>query len=88
MLQRAEDLDAGRLSSEDLKGCSLWVGHGTDDWVTSFRATARFMDRLEIKDKTFRVYDGHYHKRTFGHECLKRSFADAQKSTLSLEMIN
>ncbi|KAL8991144.1 MAG: hypothetical protein Q9177_000376 [Variospora cf. flavescens] len=62
MLQRAEDLDAGRLSSEDLKGCSLWVGHGTDDWVTSFRATARFMDRLEIKDKTFRVYDGHYHK--------------------------
>ncbi|KAL9061857.1 MAG: hypothetical protein Q9206_000264 [Seirophora lacunosa] len=62
MLQRAEDLDAGRLTSEDLQGCSLWVGHGTEDQVTSFRATARFLDRLAIKDKTFRVYNGHYHK--------------------------
>ncbi|KAL9014941.1 MAG: hypothetical protein Q9173_000446 [Seirophora scorigena] len=62
MMQRAEDLDAGRLTSEDLEGCSLWVGHGTEDQVTSFRATARFLDRLAIKDKTFRVYNGHYHK--------------------------
>ncbi|KAI4129067.1 MAG: hypothetical protein LQ338_002417 [Usnochroma carphineum] len=62
MLQRAEDLDAGRVLSKNLEGCSLWVGHGTEDRVTSFKATARFMDRLDIKDKTFRVYEGHYHK--------------------------
>ncbi|KAL8821780.1 MAG: hypothetical protein Q9223_000253 [Gallowayella weberi] len=62
MLQRAEALDSGHLSFNDLDGCKLWVGHGTKDRVTSFEATARFMDRLEIKDKTFRIYDGHYHK--------------------------
>ncbi|KAL8922091.1 MAG: hypothetical protein Q9208_005401 [Pyrenodesmia sp. 3 TL-2023] len=44
MLQRAEDLDAGKVS---LKNISLWVGHGTEDRVTSFKATARFMDRLD-----------------------------------------
>lgn len=63
MLQRAEDLDAGRVTSQNLENCALWVGHGTEDRVTSFKATARFMDRLEIKDKTFKAYPGHYHKR-------------------------
>lgn len=36
----------------------------TDDRVTSFKATARFMERILVQDKTFRIYDGHYHKRT------------------------
>lgn len=65
MLQRAEDLDTGKVSLENI---SLWVGHGTEDRVTSFKATARFMDRLDRMeqkiDKTFKVYDGHYHKCT------------------------
>ncbi|KAL8724172.1 MAG: hypothetical protein Q9166_008098 [cf. Caloplaca sp. 2 TL-2023] len=62
MLQRAEELDAGRLSFDDPQGYSLWVGHGTEDRVASFEATARFMDWLKIRDKTFKIYDGHYHK--------------------------
>ncbi|KAL9641126.1 MAG: hypothetical protein Q9204_000305 [Flavoplaca sp. TL-2023a] len=62
MLQRADDLDSGRLVFDDIESCKLWVGHGTEDRVTSFKATERFMDRLKIKDKTFRIYDGHYHK--------------------------
>ncbi|KAL8944196.1 MAG: hypothetical protein Q9216_000620 [Gyalolechia sp. 2 TL-2023] len=62
MLQRAEDLDSGNFPSGDLEGCSLWVGHGTEDRVTSFKATARFMERILVKDKTFRIYDGLYHK--------------------------
>lgn len=65
MLQRTEDLDGGRLPTGDLEGCSLWVGHGTEDRVTSFKATARFMDRIPIKDKTFKIYDGYYHKRAW-----------------------
>lgn len=63
MLQRAEDLDAGKVS---LGNISLWLGHGTKDRVTSFKATARLMDRLDATerkmDKTFKVYDGYYHK--------------------------
>ncbi|KAI4185745.1 MAG: hypothetical protein L6R41_003928 [Letrouitia leprolyta] len=62
MLQRAEDLDSEKFPSNSLEGCSLWVGHGTDDRVTSFKATARFMERILVQDKTFRIYDGHYHK--------------------------
>ncbi|KAL9604856.1 MAG: hypothetical protein Q9219_000304 [cf. Caloplaca sp. 3 TL-2023] len=62
MLQRAEDLHTGRLPTEDLRGCSLWVGHGTEDRVTSFKATARFIESIPVKDKTFKIYDGHYHK--------------------------
>ncbi|KAL9605823.1 MAG: hypothetical protein Q9179_001009 [Wetmoreana sp. 5 TL-2023] len=64
MLQRAEELDRGGVSLDNIENCRLWVGHGTEDRVTSFKATARFMDRLRIKDKTFKVYDGHYHKCT------------------------
>lgn len=63
MLRRAEELDQGKVLLNDVEGCRLWVGHGTEDRVTSFKATARFMDRLQINDKTFRVYDRHYHKR-------------------------
>ncbi|KAL8694434.1 MAG: hypothetical protein Q9218_000926 [Villophora microphyllina] len=62
MLQRASELDRGEVQFDDVEGCRLWVGHGTEDRVTSFKATARFMDRLQIKDKTFKVYEGHYHK--------------------------
>ncbi|KAL8660969.1 MAG: hypothetical protein Q9202_006039 [Teloschistes flavicans] len=63
MLQRAKELDEGDVHLDDVKCCRLWVGHGTEDRVTSFKATARFMDRLQIRDKTFKVYHGHYHKR-------------------------
>ena len=62
MLQRSEELDRGELLFDDVEGCRLWVGHGTEDRVTSFKATARFMERLKLKDKTFRIYKGHYHK--------------------------
>ncbi|KAL8973162.1 MAG: hypothetical protein Q9183_000125 [Haloplaca sp. 2 TL-2023] len=62
MLQRSEELDRGELLFDDAEGCRLWVGHGTEDRVTSFKATARFMERLKLKDKTFRIYEGHYHK--------------------------
>jgi acylglycerol lipase len=41
---------------------SIWIGHGTDDKVTSFDATRRFVDVLSVKDKSFEVYEGAYHK--------------------------
>lgn len=68
MLQRAEDLDSGRVIFNDPEACRLWVGHGTEDRVTSFKATERFMNGLKIKDKTLKIYDGHYHKRMFRTE--------------------
>ncbi|KKA21385.1 Lysophospholipase [Rasamsonia emersonii CBS 393.64] len=40
----------------------IWIGHGTDDRITSFDATKRFVDVLSARDKTFKVYEGAYHK--------------------------
>ena len=63
MLQRGEELDSGKVRFDDLSDCSLWVGHGTEDQVTSFKATERFVSRLHVKDKTFQSYQGYFHKR-------------------------
>ena len=65
MLQRAEELEKGTVVIKNEDGLRLWVGHGSGDKVCSFDAAQKFMDRLDIKDKEFRVYDGWYHKRRF-----------------------
>lgn len=63
MLSRAADLDNGKVELKDGKGnIRLWLGHGNQDRVTSFAASQRFMERLGVKDKEFKVYDGWYHK--------------------------
>lgn len=62
MLQRAEELDKGELRITDREGMGIWVGHGTADKVCSFEATRRLMERMDLKDKEFRIYDGWFHK--------------------------
>lgn len=66
-LARAAELDKGQLPLKDDQGGSLpklriWLGHGTADRVTSFEASQKFMERLAVQDKEFKVYDGWYHK--------------------------
>ncbi|KZF25023.1 alpha/beta-hydrolase [Xylona heveae TC161] len=60
MLQRTADLRSGRWSVP--AGISLWVGHGTEDKVTSFEAAQAWVQSAQAVDKTFRVYRGWYHK--------------------------
>ncbi|KAG6995454.1 glucose-6-phosphate 1-dehydrogenase [Physcia stellaris] len=62
MLQRAEELERGTVVIKDRTNLQIWVGHGSGDKVCSFDATQKFMSRLEVKEKDFRVYDGWYHK--------------------------
>jgi len=61
MLERAEDLETGKVTVEG-EGLRVWVGHGSGDLVTSFDASQRFVDGLKVEDKEFRIYDGWYHK--------------------------
>ena len=68
MLDRAEELDTGRVSIEDTEGCRLWLGHGGSDLVTSHEATIRFMGRCKVKDKTLKVYDGCFHCGTYSED--------------------
>lgn len=65
-LARAAELHRGVVvfSEGDVEGgqCRIWLAHGTADRVTSFEASERFMERLTLRDKEFKVYDGWYHK--------------------------
>lgn len=42
----------------------LLVAHGTSDRITWFDATKRMFEAVQVKDKTFKEYDGGYHKLT------------------------
>ncbi|CRG92320.1 hypothetical protein PISL3812_09377 [Talaromyces islandicus] len=42
----------------------LLVAHGTADRITWFDATKRMVEAVPLKDKTFKEYDGAYHKLT------------------------
>ena len=63
MLQRAEELERGAVTITEKDDLQIWVGHGSGDRVCSFDATQKFMDRLRVKDKEFKIYDGWFHKR-------------------------
>lgn len=79
MLQRAADLTAlaeGK-SVEGLKlnpGCPVWLGHGTEDYVCSFEESKRLFEKLEVEDKTFKAYEGSYHKLHAEPDGVKEEF--------------
>ena len=65
--ERAEQLSSGLAMPVDKalgkqSPASVLLAHGTADAVTSFSASKNFMDKLQVKDKEFRSYDGWYHK--------------------------
>lgn len=69
MLERADELDKGVVTvkegDEEIDGVRIWVGHGSADHVCSFNAAQRCFERLAVKDKEFKTYEGWYHKRGF-----------------------
>lgn len=58
MLERGDELDRDVVV---VKGGSFWIGHGTEDQITSYDASKRWFDRLAVQDKVFKSYDGWYH---------------------------
>jgi acylglycerol lipase len=40
----------------------VWIGHGTEDRVTSCFLSQAIFDKLDVKDKTLKLYEGAYHK--------------------------
>lgn len=68
MLDRGAHLVSGRVKlpvDDNGEGGQLriWVGHGTEDRVTSFEASRKWMEELKVEDKEFKAYEGWYHKR-------------------------
>ena len=66
LLDRTIGLAAGKVTIGDDAGeggvTRIWFGHGTEDKVTDFSASKKLADSLDIKDKEFKVYEGHYHR--------------------------
>ena len=60
MIDRAAALDEGKVVPGK-KVKSLWVGFGSGDEIVRCDAAKQFFDRVDIKDKTFKEYDGWYH---------------------------
>lgn len=79
MLQRAAELTAlgegKKVSGLKLdSGCPVWLGHGSEDGVTSFDASKRLFEKLKVEDKTFKTYDGAYHKLHAEPQGVKEEF--------------
>ena len=61
MLDRGEQLNTGKVTIDAGEGVRLWLGHGSGDLITSCEASKKFVDRCQVKDKEFKVFDGYYH---------------------------
>ena len=74
MLSRGEELDRGKVVIKDRDGLHMLLAHGTEDKVTSHEATKKlFGERLNIKNKTLKLYEGNYH-------CRRKHAIDPSKS--------
>lgn len=67
MLDRTAQLCGGKIIIPDGAGeggCTrIWIGHGNKDGITSYHASKRLYDALQVKDKEFKTYEGYYHRR-------------------------
>ena len=62
-LDRAAELDAGEAVPADHERFHLLVMHGTEDAVTDSKATKEYVEKLKVKDKTLKLFDGCFHNR-------------------------
>ena len=72
MLERAAGLQRGSIvipnsvgSGDAATKMRLWISHGTHDGVCDFEGTKDWFEKVTVEDKTFKVYDGWYHKCLF-----------------------
>ena len=91
MLQRAADLTA-TAKGQTVQGVGLrtvfgidqpesgsvpiWISHGTEDRVTSCLLSQTMFDKLDVPDKTIKLYDGAYHKLHAEPDGLAEDFAN------------
>jgi acylglycerol lipase len=67
MLDRTNSLSSGKVVIPDTAGeggvTRIWIAHGDQDGITSYHASKRLFDNLQVTDKEFRTYAGSYHRR-------------------------
>lgn len=74
-LDRAADIDQGRMPLTDADAKSIWLAHGTADYICDFRGSERwFNEDCKVKDRTLQVYEGWRHRSKFCALRLSGSF--------------
>ncbi|KAK0626600.1 Alpha/Beta hydrolase protein [Immersiella caudata] len=78
MMDRMEMLASGAVKPTGDAVRSLWVGHGTEDKVTCYKASKKFFDTCTdaVKDKEFKTYEGWYHQLHADGECSDEFYKD------------
>lgn len=66
LLDRTNALSSGKIIIPDNVGeggvTRIWIAHGEQDGITSYHASKRLFDALQVKDKEFKSYAGHFHR--------------------------
>lgn len=66
LLDRTNALSSGKIVIPDNVGeggvTRIWIGHGDKDGITSYDASKRLYDALQVEDKEFKSYAGYYHR--------------------------
>jgi len=62
MLDRGQKLRSPEVEKKFPEALPILVCHGTGDKITDCTASRRFVEALQINDKTFKEYEGWYHK--------------------------
>ncbi|KAF9131914.1 hypothetical protein BGW39_001150 [Mortierella sp. 14UC] len=44
------------------KDVPVLIAHGTEDGLTDYTASKEFFDKIEVQDKEYKVYEGHFHE--------------------------
>lgn len=63
----------------------FWVSHGDGDGVVSFDESRKWVQRLQWKDKEFKMYDGWYHRCKCYPDSTQRSLPRLTTSTVHQE---
>ncbi|EEH07260.1 lysophospholipase [Histoplasma capsulatum G186AR] len=75
MMDRALWLESEQAGKNCKYKLPIWVCHGSADEINSYEASKRFVERLESDDKTFKSYEGAYHKLHGEPDGVKESLA-------------
>lgn len=88
MLERGDQLDRDIVVLKEGQGeggvTRIWLGHGNEDRVTSYDTSKKWFERLAVKDKEFKTYDGWYHNRG-SIDYLKKVCVSANKTLVHAE---
>jgi acylglycerol lipase len=68
------DGNLSEITETAKKAPPMWLCHGNSDQVTDYEATRQFIEVVNLKDKTFKTYEGGYHRLHSEPEGIKEQF--------------